>query len=258
MGLSRLWRRHRALDEPFPDAWRALLTERMAHWRLLDDDERARLEQLVQVFIVDKRWEAARGFEVTEDMRVVISALACLLVLELDYDCYSTVDWILVHPTTFDQRGVHDVGVPGVVSDEPEALLGQAQYDGPVLIAWDVAAREARHPETGHNVVYHEFAHKLDMTDRVIDGTPYMADPAERDRWITVCTREFEAVRDRRSGPLLDPYAGVNPAEFFAVVTEVFFDRPVDLERDHGELYEVLAAYYRQDPAARLRRARSG
>lgn len=225
----------------------------MAHWSLLDDDERARLEDLIKVFLVDKKWQAARGFELTDEIRLMISAMACLLILELEYDYYDPVRWIEVHPTTVVRTGLRGIGVSGVVSDSPLPILGEAAFDGPVVIAWDEASANARHPERGHNVVYHEFAHKLDMGDRLVDGTPRFEDAEARARWIEVCTVEFEALRDHAAGGLLDRYGGVNPAEFFAVVTEVFFDRPVLMQAEKPALYGVLQGFYRQDPAARER-----
>jgi Mlc titration factor MtfA (ptsG expression regulator) len=189
-----------------------------------------------------------------DEVRVLISAMACLLILGLDYEAYHRVTWIEVQPTTMRRVGEYSVGVGRVASDSPVWLLGEASYSGPVTIAWDAAAEGARHPERGHNVVYHEFAHKLDMGDGFVDGTPVLPDPAERRRWIEVCTAVYDDVRAGRAGELLDPYAGVNPGEFFAVATETFFDRPLELEVAHPDLYEVLHSFYRQDPAARARR----
>jgi len=254
-GFSRIRRRRRALEEPFPEAWIALLEQHLVHWGLLDPDERSRLQDLIRLFLVDKRWQAARGFELTDDIRVLISAMACLLILELDYGYYEPVRWIEVHPTTVTRTGTRGVGVAGVVTDAPMPILGEASFEGPVVIAWDAAASGARHPERGHNVVYHEFAHKLDMDDRLIDGTPRLVDPAARQRWIEVCTAEFDALRRGHGGPLLDPYGGVNPGEFFAVATELFFDRPRAMQQAKPELYDVLRGFYLQDPAERERRA---
>ena len=140
--------------------------------------------------------------------------------------------WIEVQPTTMVSRGPRRFAAEGVVTDAELPIVGETSFTGPVFIAWDAAREDARHPERGHNVVYHEFAHQLDMDDGTVDGTPVL-DPSERQRWIEVCTTVYEAVRDGRAGELLDPYAGVNPGEFFAVATEVFFDRPVDLEHHH-------------------------
>lgn len=249
---TRWGQKRHALDVAFSDDWRRLLAERMVHWNMLDDDERADLEDLIRIFIVDKRWEGV-GIELTDTHKVCISAMACLLLLGLDYEFYGKVKWIRVHPTTVVLKTTRGVGVQGVVTDSPFPILGEADFDGPVVLAWDSASDSARHPERGHNVVYHEFAHKLDMINGVVDGTPPLDDD-EVARWIEVCTREYENRRDGTGGNLLDPYAGVNPGEFFAVATELFFDRPVDMQRHKPDLYEVLAGFYRQDPAERERR----
>ncbi len=258
IALTRGARRRRALAEPFPDAWRGLLARRLVHWNLLDDAERGRLEDLIRVFLVDKKWESSGGLELSDEIKVLISAMACLLVLGLPDDAYRGVRWIEVQPTTMVSRGPRQYGgTRGVVLEADVPILGEASFDGPVFIAWDTARDGARHPERGHNVVYHEFAHKLDMDDGMIDGTPIL-EPAARQRWIEVCTAVYEQVRGGHADPLLDDYAGVNPGEFFAVATEVFFDRPVELAHAYPDLYDVLREFYRQDPAAHVRRAGPG
>src|SRR5262249_44466202 len=126
---------------------------------------------------------------------------------------------------------------------------------GPVVLAWDEVEEAARHPGRGRNVVFHEFAHKLDMVDHLVDGTPRLKDRAELQRWVDVCTEAFTALRrgDGRGRP--DPYGGEDPGEFFAVATEAFFDVPIALESGEPELFDVLRGFYQQDPAARARRA---
>jgi Mlc titration factor MtfA (ptsG expression regulator) len=254
MAFTRRGRRHKALAQPFPEAWRELLVANVAHWRVLDGQERERLEDLIRLLLVDKLWEASNGFELTDEIRVVISAMASLLILGLDYDYYHRVTSIIVCPTTVVVEGDRHVG-GGLYSDEPQPIIGQARFDGPVLIAWDQAHAQARDPDRGHNVVYHEFAHKLDMLGGSVDGTPPLASHAEYDRWVAVCNAEYTSLRNGTSGSLLDPYGAVNTGEFFAVATEVFFDRPTQLEQEKPELYAVLRDFYRQDPAFRERRA---
>jgi len=247
-------RRRRALAQPFPERWRELLCQRMIHWRLLDPGERTRLEQLIRLLLVDKYWEATSGFALTEEIRVLVAAMACLLILGLDYDYYHRVTTIIVAPSTVVLEGSRPVG-DGLYTDDPLPIIGQARSDGPVLIAWDAASGQARDPERGHNVVYHEFAHKLDMLSGTIDGTPPLESSAQVRRWAEVCNTEYLRLRRGESGLLLDAYGGINPGEFFAVATEVFFDQPLRLETEKPELYEVLRDFYRQDPAARERRA---
>lgn len=172
-------------------------------------------------------------------------------VLGLSFDHYEQVRNIIVHATTMVESGERVGPAPGVVTDEPLELLGQAAHaEGPVVIAWDEAKRNARYPDRGHDVVFHEFAHKLDMLDHVVDGTPPLGDEADRKRWIDVCTAELEALREGRGGHLIRAYAGQDPGEFFAVATGVFFDRPAELREDRPELYDVLQSFFNQDPAA--------
>lgn len=244
--------RRERLAAGFRPEWRDLLAGRMRTWAQLDDDERARLEALALGLLVDLHWEAANGFELTEEIEVTIAADAAVLLLGLPDDSFSRVRTVLVHPTTLVLQGEHSQ-VSGIVSDGPMPILGQADLHGPVLIVWDAVLQEARHPGSGHNVVFHEFAHRLDMLTGDADGMPPIADPDLAQRWVDVCTAVYEQVVEGRGGTVLRSYAGVNPAEFFAVATEAFFDAPVPLRREHGDLYDVLVGYYGQDPAARWR-----
>lgn len=243
--------RRERLEAGFDPAWRAVVAERVRTWNQLDDRGQDRLEQLALQLLVDLHWEAAQGFELTDDIEVTIAADAAVLLLGLPDDSFRRVHTVLVHPTTVVLQGEHSQ-VAGIVSDGPMPILGQADLHGPVLIVWDAVLQEARHPGSGHNVVLHEFAHRLDMLTGEADGTPPMPDVATSQRWVQVCTDVYRQVEGAGSR-VLRPYAGVNPAEFFAVATEAFFEAPAALRHEHPELYEVLAGYYGQDPAARWR-----
>jgi MtfA peptidase len=245
----------RRRDEPFPAEWRSIIEERFLPWRYLDGEAQARLLDLTRELIERKMWEAAQGFELTDEMRVTIAVHAALLILELDHRYYRGVQAIIVHPTTVVLTGERPAFTPGLQTDDPLPVIGRAQPFGPVVIVWDAASNQARHPERGHNVVYHEFAHKLDMLDGGADGMPPMASAAEAARWREVVTREYQLLAEGEGGDLLAAYAAVNPGEFFAVATEVFFDRPVELRRDKPDLYDVLRSFYRQDPAGRAGQA---
>ncbi len=237
----------KALRTPFPEAWRELLAARTRWWATLSDAERARMEDLVRMFLADKTFEGTRDFEPTEEMRVMIAAQACLLILGLDFAYYDDVASIIVAPTVIRQRGPRHLD-RGIFSDEAVELSGQAMLHGPVLIVWDQAAHQARHPERGHNVVFHEFAHKLDMRDGIVDGVPPM-NAALAERWGAVRGDLLARLRDGEDG--LDSYGAINAAELLAVATEAFFDSPRRLRDAEPELYGLLAEFYRQDPAAR-------
>ncbi|MBU3936010.1 MAG: zinc-dependent peptidase, partial [Proteobacteria bacterium] len=182
------------------------------------------------------------------------------LQLGLPHNYYRNVESILVYPSTVvpppRQPGFFERVNTPVGPSHP--LLGQAfNQRGPVILVWDTVLRDARHPEQGHNVVYHEFAHKLDMLSGSANGTPPLVDRGLLAEWVTVCSREFLRLRhlaEKGQKTFLDAYGATNEAEFFAVATETFFDRPLSLQKHAPDLYNVLTAYYRQDPAARVNR----
>ncbi|MBC8070800.1 MAG: zinc-dependent peptidase [Deltaproteobacteria bacterium] len=249
-------RRRKILEQPFPAAWLAILDKRVAHWDWLDDDERTRLTQLIQVFAWEKHWEGAGGLELTDEIRVTIAAEACLLILGLDHALYRQVESIVVYPDTVvappPRAGFFTVARAPTETGMP--VLGQAMHRGPVVLVWNAVRRDSANAKDGHNVVMHEFAHKLDMLDGGADGVPPLADDATYNRWIEVFTQEYEALkRDSERGrrTWLGDYALTNGAEFFAVATEHFFEKPRGMQRDHAALYELLRDFYRQDTAAR-------
>ena len=250
-------RRRKLLAAPFPADWEAHILRNVAHYRWLDAGERKHLRDLVRIFVAEKRWEGCGGLALSEEMQVTIAAQACLLVLGLPHEFYRNVQSILVYPSTVvvpeQPLGAFEVPLKPVGASLP--ILGQAQLRGPVILVWDAVKRTGRHPESGHNVVYHEFAHKLDMLDGRPDGTPPLHGRSEYQRWVRVFSREYLALREqaeRGRHSLLNAYGATNEAEFFAVTTEQFFDQPLALRSQHSELYEVLQAFYRQDPAARV------
>ena len=248
-------RRQKILEVPFPPEWEAVLRDNVAHYRRLGGDERRHLRDLVQVFVAEKHWEGCGGLALTDEIRVTIAAEACLMILALPHDVYRGVESILVYPSAVvapERRlGVFEVAtepLPG-----PMPILGQAHLRGPVILVWDSVRQSARHPEGGHNVVYHEFAHKLDMLDGEANGTPPLESREQYARWVEICTRELVRLRAEADAGLptfLDAYGATNEAEFFAVITEEFFDRPAALIEHHPDLYGILREFYRQDPAA--------
>jgi MtfA peptidase len=229
----------------------AIIERHLAVWPLLDDDERQRLLQLTDELLARKRWEAARGFELDDTVRVVVAAQAAYLVLGLGADHYRLVSGIVVHPSTVQTVGQRPGPSLGTVTSDPLAVLGLAQDGrGPVVVAWDQALSGAHRSEPGHNVVLHEFAHKLDMLDGTIDGTPRL--PRElRAEWVRVCTAVYDDLVQGRPRPPMRWYGATNPGEFFAVATEVFFEQAQELAAFEPELYGVLTRFYRQHPAVR-------
>ena len=255
-------RRKEILEKPFPSHWREILGEMVKHYSFLNSDEKVHLEQLIQVFIAEKKFEGCNGLEITDEIQVVISAEACMLILDLPHDLYRKLDTILVYPSVV----VIPPSKAGVFTQSPLLerpalpISGQALMGGPVILVWDEVKREARHPESGHNVVYHEFAHYLDMLDGRADGTPELHGREQYRIWAEIFSTEFlELRRKLKKGEktFFDPYGATNEAEFFAVATEFFFDKPMKMQKTHKDLYDVLAGFYQQDTAERERQSKA-
>lgn len=229
----------------------ALAEVHVAQWSRLTDDERLRLLDTADWLLTHKTWEAARGFSLDDTVRVVVAVQAGLLVLGLDVDHYRQVSAVVVHRSTAQTRGERPGSIPGTRTSDLQLVFGLAQEGrGPVVIAWDRALADAHGDHPGHNLVLHEFAHKLDVLDGTFDGTPAVRQD-ELAEWVRVCTAIHTDLQAGVPRPPMRPYAAVNPAEFFAVATEVFFEQPAELRSAEPELYRVLSAYFRQDPAAR-------
>ena len=244
-----LWRRRGA--NPLPEDWEDVVAARVRTWWDLPVEVRTEVRDVVEHLVAAKRWEAAAGFDITEEVRLVIASQAALVVVGLDPQVrtFPNVRSIIVHLEGI--AGVEREGpVEGTfIDDEDDWSAGEAGHDDePIVLSWADVAWDLRHPRAGRNVVIHEFAHKLDMLDGTVDGTPPLA-PDLRARWIEVCTREFEAVQEQGDDHLLGEYAGEDPGEFFSVACEVFFTRPDAMAHDAPDLYLVLSEYFRQDPA---------
>jgi Mlc titration factor MtfA (ptsG expression regulator) len=242
----------RLSSHPVPAAWEGIVERNVPLARSLSPEERERLLRLVRVFLSDKHIEGCGGLTLTEEMKVTIAAGACLLSLHLEGPCYPALRTVLVYPHAFVPRFARPHTAGGIV-EPPGPLLGESWGNGVIVISWDDALNGARDPSDGGNVVLHEFAHQLDDEDGRADGTPLLSGGALR-TWGRVLSDEYERLRQDAAADrptLLDPYGTNNKAEFFAVATETFFEKPLQLERDHPELYAQLKRFYGQDPARR-------
>lgn len=241
--------RRRRSSKGLPSSWRDIAARVLRPWPHLDETERGRVEEVANRLLI-KRWEAAHGFAINDEMRFTVALQAALLAVGTQDQPFRNVSAIVIHPTTMVLRGERPGPIPGVVTNAPMSALGHTSANGPVHIAWDTVKREARAANRRSNVILHEFAHKVDALNGTLDGTPDLADRAQLQEWVQVCTQAMRALR-RGEVSILRPYAATNPSEFFAVATEVFFEQPQALREELPRLYAVLAGYYRQDPAAR-------
>ncbi len=250
--LRQSRRRQRLREQPFPQAWRRILRRRVPLAQRLPADLHLRLKQEIQVFLAEKPIIGCDGLEVTDEMRVTIAAQACLPLLGARRGYYPALKQILLYPGAFVvDRPVSEPG--GVLREQRRALAGESWVQGQVLLSWRDVLAGAADPSDGHNVVIHEFAHQLDQAKGHANGAPVLTSTLAYRRWSTVMQNEFDALRRRLAlgeDSLIDAYGATDPAEFFAVCSELFFERPLDLARQHPALYSELSAYYRLNPMA--------
>ena len=245
-------RRKKLVAAPLPEASLGILASNVPQYQSLSADERTRFVADLKIFLGEKYWEGCGGLQLTDEMRVTIAAYACLMTVGLGVEVFDHVLSILVYPSAFVVPHRHALGETSLVGEM--AVLGEAHHRGPVILSWDEVLRDARQPGSGGNLVWHEMAHQLDMLDRAFDGVPPLARREDMGKWREVVTAEYDRlVADTETGrpTLLDEYGASDLVEFFAVATECFFDRPGALRTRHRDLYQLLAGFYRQDPAAR-------
>ncbi len=241
-------RRRALLEEPFPAAWREYLAANMRHYAYLQPHEQALVETVVRVVVAEIHWFGGPRFDVTEEMKVTVAAQASLLVLGFEEPYFfDRLQSIILYPGVY----MHPRQLRRYTGLTAR-LLGEAWYHSPIVLSWRAVLTAGRDEADGHNVVLHEFAHYLDGLDGSIDGTPPLEDRDQETAWYQVTETEYRRlVGQARRGEqaLLDHYGATNRAEFFAVITECFFERPQALRREHKALYGALHDFYRQDPA---------
>ena len=253
-------RRSKLRAQPFPTAWREILDWRVPYFRRLPPDLQAQLEKHIQVFVAEKPFIGCAGLAISDEVRVTIAAQACLLILNRATDYYPNLRQILVYPGAFLverlQPVVLDAPGRGAMIGDPvhvqqHALSGESWTHGQVVISWEDALEGAAVVDDGRNVVIHEFAHQLDQQKGYANGAPWLGRRDRYPRWSQVLGEEFARLQEQaltRQPSLFSHYGATSPAEFFAVVTEVFFEQPQAMAQMHPALYEELRSLYRVDP----------
>jgi hypothetical protein len=248
--LRQAWRRRQIRRRPFPTEWRRILRERVPYFRNMPADLQLRLKKHVQVFLAEKPIIGCGGLVVDDEIRVTVAAQACLLLLSRRSDYFGELRQILVYPGAFVVDRVK-AEPSGVLQDQRQVLAGESWSQGQVILSWPDAVEGAAVPHDGRNVVIHEFAHQLDQEKGQANGAPWQAGRRKREHWAQVFAREYSALRLRAArgqASLLSDYGATDPAEFFAVASEVFFEQPQQLADEHAELYAQLSDYYRVNP----------
>lgn len=248
--VIRRRRRVALLAKPLSAEHRRILSERVPLYGKLPSDLRANLDGLVNRFLDEVKFFGYEGVEITDEIRLTIAAQACMLLVNKQNRWFSSLETIHVYPTTFRSKLKKVNG--HVHSERRQSRLGESWAKGPVVLAWDHSAYGAFCPHDGQNVVMHEFAHQLDEQTGVTDGAPLLDKDQSVSGWAVAFRSAYRRlIRDVETGKsnVLDAYGATSPAEFFAVATEMFFERPADLREQEPELYKELSRYYRIDPA---------
>jgi len=252
-GIGTKRRRERLRAQPFPGAWRAIVEKNLPVFRRLVAADQTELLGHVQVFLAEKHFEGSGGLTMTDEIRVTIAAQACMLLLHRETDYYPELTSIIVYPSGYTAYEQNPIG-GGIWEEGGQDRLGHTARElRAMVLAWDAAKQGAADPSDGRNLVLHEFAHQLDFENLVADGTPELQTRGAYVAWARVMSAELRALRHADYAGLptvLDTYGATNPAEFFAVATEAFFERPLALQVRHPELFRELRDFYRQDPTA--------
>jgi Mlc titration factor MtfA (ptsG expression regulator) len=242
-------RRQRIMEQPFPAAWTSILKAHFPLFNGLTPGLQQQLQGKILVFLAEKNFVGRQGQEVTDEVRVLTAAQACLLLLNRETNFFPRLTTIYIYPTAYLARRVTRSG--HLVSETTQTNLGESWDSGELVLAWDAAFHGARNTHDGRNVVFHEFAHQLDQEDGTADGAPTLAEYSAYASWARVLGKEYKILIRRKKKhrkTVLDKYGATHPAEFFAVASEAFFEKPRQLEKRHPELYAELKSYYATDP----------
>jgi Mlc titration factor MtfA (ptsG expression regulator) len=246
--LSRRAKRRHLSAIPFPEEWVHIVRKNVPLYNRLPDSLKEQLHGLVHVFLAEKNFEGCGGLKITDEIKVTIAAQACMLLLNRETSCFKKLHTILVYPHTYVAKTKSSDGV--ITNDGHSVRLGESWQYGPVVLAWDSVTGGTSNVTDARNVVLHEFAHQLDQEDGAADGAPILEHRSRYLTWAHVLSEEYETLRNKRGRrSVIDDYGATNPAEFFAVATETFFEKPRQMKKKHPELYDELKNYYKLDPA---------
>ena len=250
MPIRQRYKRRQIMANAFPAAWRDILKRRLPYFRVLPADLQLQLKKHIQVFVAEKQFIGCDGLTVTDEMRVTIAAQACLLLLNRPDYYYPKLQQILLYPAAFIVSG-SQADAAGVMNDQRRVLSGESWGLGKVILSWADTLDGAANPADGRNVVIHEFAHQLDQEKGIANGAPLLERSSDYQQWSGIMAEEFRRLQlQAQSGQssLFDHYGATNPAEFFAVISEVFFEQPQQLANLHPQLYQQLSRFYRLNP----------
>jgi len=238
------------MNLPFPASWRKILKRNVPYVRSLPADLQLQLKRLIRVFVAEKSFVGCGGLVITDEIRITVAAQACLLILSFPNYYYPNVHQVLVYPDAFVVNRDYTDGI-GILQNQSQVLSGESWAHGQVILSWQDTVDGAATVDDGRNVVIHEFAHQLDQEKGYANGAPNLMSRERYQRWSDTLGAEFARLQSqvsRQEPSLFSAYGTTNPAEFFAVISETFFEQPRRMAEEHPELYSQLGAFYRLDP----------
>ncbi|MBN1973125.1 MAG: zinc-dependent peptidase [Sedimentisphaerales bacterium] len=250
MYLYKITKHKRILAKPFPPEWEKIIQKNVPLYNRLPDTLKQQLHSLVKIFLSEKEFEGCGGVKITDEIKVTIASQACMLLLNRKTSVFKKLHTILVYPQTYAAKTVSSDGI--VTMEGHSIRLGESWQNGPVVLAWDSITSKTSEIGDAQNVVLHEFAHQLDQEDGSANGAPILENKSSYITWARILGREYESLQKnarKNINSVIDTYGATNPAEFFAVVTEAFFENPQNLQKNHPELYRELSNYYNLNPA---------
>ena len=243
-------RRDHIKAQLFPKHWLSIVESNLAIYNTLSDFQQKQLQGYMQIFLKEKQFIGCLGLQITEEMKVTIAAMACLLLFGDRKTYFPNLRSILIYPNAYivNETIMSD---RYIVEERRVARLGESWTKDQLILSWDQIKQDLLNWHDGHNVVLHEFAHQLDQEDGIAEGVPILPRALDYAVWAKIMTAEYLQLCDRVENSkktVIDSYGATNPAEFFAVATETFFEKPIQLNQKHQDLYELLQRYYRLDP----------
>ena len=242
-------RRGQLMSQPASEHWPEIMEKNIPLYNRLPEELKQQLQGLTNVFLAEKNFVGCGGQEITDEVKVTIAAQACMLLLNRKPRFFPKLKTIYVYPHTYVAKGLTNDG--GIMIEGKSVRLGESWQNGPVVLAWDSITGGARNVQDGQNVVLHEFAHQLDQEDGSADGAPILENHSSYRTWAAVLSEEYENLQektDHRRRSVIRKYGATNPAEFFAVATEAFFEKPKQMHKRCPDLYDELKKYYHLDP----------
>ncbi|MDP5145978.1 zinc-dependent peptidase [Shewanella sp. ULN5] len=248
--LRRERHRHQVCLQAFPKTWRSILRKRFPYYQSMPTDLQLQLKKHIQIFIDEKQFVGCDGLTITDEIKVTVAAQACLLLLNRKIDYFPNLKQILIYPHAFivEQQ---KIDFAGVASHHRSVLLGESWGNGKVILSWQNTLHGAAEPFDGQNVVIHEFAHQLDQENGPANGAPTLRQIKDYADWSSTLGKEFKQLQycaSQQIPSLFNYYGATNPAEFFAVISETFFEKPNAFSQQHPELYGELSQFYQLNP----------